>query len=114
MNREQEKVIQYLLAENRVLREKLGKGRILLNDEQRRRLAVKGKELGRKALFEFATIVTPDTILRWIANSSPASGTTAAAGRMLDAPAWRRNRSNLSCGLRRRISVGDTTESRVP
>lgn len=65
INHEQEKVIEYLLAENRVLRERLGKGRILLNDDQRRRLAVKGKALGRKALFGFTTIVTPDTILRW-------------------------------------------------
>jgi putative transposase len=46
-----------------VLREKLGKGHILLNDDQRRRLAVKGKALGRKALHKIATIVTPDTIL---------------------------------------------------
>ncbi len=65
INREQEKAIEYLMTENRILREKLGKGRILLNDDQRRRLAVKGKYLGRKALFEVAAIVTPDTILRW-------------------------------------------------
>ncbi len=62
---ERDKAFEYLLTENQVLREKLGKGRILLNDDQRRRLAVKGKVLGRKALFEVATIVTPDTILRW-------------------------------------------------
>jgi putative transposase len=43
----------------------LGKKRILLSDDQRRRLAVKGKVLGRKALEEIATIVTPDTLLRW-------------------------------------------------
>lgn len=42
-----------------------GKKRILLNDDQRRLLAVKGKALGRKALRELTTIVTPDTILRW-------------------------------------------------
>jgi len=65
INHEQEKVIEYLQAENEVLRERLGKGRILLNDDQRRRLAVKGKALGRKALFEVATLVSPDTILRW-------------------------------------------------
>ena len=65
ISHEQERVIAYLITENQVLREKLGKGRILLNDDQRRRLAVKGKVLGRKALFELATIVTPDTILRW-------------------------------------------------
>lgn len=61
ISHEQERVIAYLITENQVLREKLGKGRILLNDDQRRRLAVKGKVLGRKALFELATIVTPDT-----------------------------------------------------
>lgn len=47
------------------LRELLGKKRILLKDDQRRRLAVKGKVLGRKLLEQLATIVTPDTILRW-------------------------------------------------
>jgi transposase InsO family protein len=62
---EWDRAIDYLLMENQVLREKLGRGRILLNDDQRRRLAVKGKVLGRKALHDIATIVTPDTILRW-------------------------------------------------
>ena len=42
-----------------------GKKRLLLNDDQRRLLAVKGKSLGRKALMELTTIVTPDTIMRW-------------------------------------------------
>ena len=28
-------------------------------------MAVKGKSLGRKALMELTTVVTPDTILRW-------------------------------------------------
>jgi transposase InsO family protein len=65
INREQQAVIEYLMTENRVLKEKLGKGRILLNDDQRRRLAVKGKILGRKLLQEFGTLFTPDTILRW-------------------------------------------------
>ena len=62
---ERDKSVDYLLMENRILWEKLGKRRILLNDDQRRRLAVKGKVLGRKALHGIATIVTPDTILRW-------------------------------------------------
>jgi hypothetical protein len=39
-------------------RTKLGKRRILLSDEQRRRLAVKGKILGRKLLAQVGTIVT--------------------------------------------------------
>jgi putative transposase len=50
VNRQQQDVIEYLLAENRVIRQKLGKRRILLNDEQRRMLAIKGKVLGRKVL----------------------------------------------------------------
>ena len=65
VNRRQRDVIEYLLVENRVLRQKLGKRRILLNEEQRRRLAVKGKILGRKMLEQVAGIVTPETILRW-------------------------------------------------
>ena len=39
--------------------------RLRLTDEQRRRLAAKGKRLGRKALNRVSTIVTPDTIMRW-------------------------------------------------
>jgi transposase InsO family protein len=65
VNRRQQDVIEYLLAENRILRQKLGKKRILLTDQQRRRLAVKGKILGRKVLEQVAGIVTPETILRW-------------------------------------------------
>jgi hypothetical protein len=34
VNREQEQIIEYLLTENKVLREKLGNGRILLDDDQ--------------------------------------------------------------------------------
>jgi putative transposase len=65
INRHQQHAIEYLITENQVLKEKLGKKRILLNDDQRRRLAVKGKLRGRKLLSEIATVVTPDTILRW-------------------------------------------------
>ena len=65
VNREQQQVIEYLKTENRVLREKLGKKRLLLNDNQRRRLAIQGKRLGRKMLDEVGVIFTPDTILRW-------------------------------------------------
>ena len=65
INRQQQDVIEYLLSETRVLKEKLGKKRILLSDEQRMRLAIKGKILGRKLLEQLAGIVTPDTILRW-------------------------------------------------
>ena len=65
VHREQQERIEYLRTENQVLKEKFGKKRILLNDDQRRRLAVKGKILGRKRLQEIGTLFTPDTILRW-------------------------------------------------
>ncbi len=65
INRSQQEAIEYLRTENQVLREVVGKKRILLNDDQRRRLAVKGKVLGLARLRELAGIVTPETILRW-------------------------------------------------
>lgn len=64
-NREQHLAIEYLRTENQIYREVLGKGRALLSDAQRWRLAEKGKILGRKLLAELASIVTPDTLLRW-------------------------------------------------
>ncbi|MCA9124481.1 MAG: transposase [Planctomycetaceae bacterium] len=65
INRQQQESNDYLRTENQVLKELVGKRRILLNDDQRRRLAVKGKVLGRKRLEEVGTLFTPDTILRW-------------------------------------------------
>ncbi|TWT84535.1 hypothetical protein CA13_60150 [Planctomycetes bacterium CA13] len=64
INRQQQDAIEYLRTENAVLKEQFGKKRILLTDAQRRRLAVKCKILGRKALEQFGTLFTPDTILR--------------------------------------------------
>ena len=46
MNRHQQQVIEYLIEENRVLREQIGSKRMRFNDDQRRRLAAKAKELG--------------------------------------------------------------------
>ena len=65
MNQRQLQAIDYLREENRVLREQLGGRRLRLTDDQRRRLAVKAKGLGRKLLVEMATIVTPETLLTW-------------------------------------------------
>jgi putative transposase len=65
MNQRQVHVIEYLREENRVLREQLGDRRLRLSDDQRRRLAAKAKGLGRKLLRQVATIVTPETLLRW-------------------------------------------------
>ena len=61
---QKQETIAYLIEENRILRAHL-RGRIRLADEERRRLAVHGHRLGRRRLRHVATIVTPDTILRW-------------------------------------------------
>jgi hypothetical protein len=65
VNRRQQEMIEFYRAELEAMMKAQGKKRILLTDDQRRLLAVKGKSLGRKALMEMTTIVTPDTILRW-------------------------------------------------
>jgi|ERR1700685_3211618 len=65
MNQRQQHVIEYLREENRVLREQLGERGLRFNDDQRRRLAVRAKGLGRKLLTEIATLVTPATLLAW-------------------------------------------------
>ncbi len=65
LNQQQHDIIDYLREENKVLREQLGNRRLRLNDEQRRRLAVRAKKLGQKVLAEVASIVTPDTLLSW-------------------------------------------------
>jgi transposase InsO family protein len=65
VNRHQQDVIEYLQEENRALRDQLGGKRLRFTDQQRRRLAVKAKAVGRKGLFELDTLVTPDTLLRW-------------------------------------------------
>ena len=64
LNRHQEGPIDYLREENQVLREQVGGRPLRLTDAQRRRLAMRGKALGRRALTQVAGIVTPDTILR--------------------------------------------------
>ena len=65
LNRKQQRTLDYLREENRVLHEQLGGRRIRLTDEQRRRLAVVGKVVGRKALGDLACLFSPDTILAW-------------------------------------------------
>jgi putative transposase len=57
--------VDYLMAENRVLRERLGNKKLRLTVGERRRLAVLGEQMGRKALAKVATIARPETILRW-------------------------------------------------
>src|SRR6266853_1257960 len=65
MNQHQQRVIEYLMEENRVLREQIGNRRMRFTDNQRRRMAAKAKKLGRKLLAQVATIVTPETLMAW-------------------------------------------------
>jgi len=58
-------VIEFLQAENRLLKERLRGKRIRFTDEERALLARKAKVVGRKALLKLDTIVSPDTLLRW-------------------------------------------------
>src|SRR6266700_715917 len=55
---------EYLVTENRILRNQI-KGRVRLSDGERKALAQIGKKLGKQALAEVASVVTPDTILAW-------------------------------------------------
>jgi hypothetical protein len=65
MTRDQRLVTEYLLAENKVLRQQLRGRRVRYTDAQRRRrLALAAMRVGRKALSRIDTLVTPDTLLR--------------------------------------------------
>jgi len=65
VNRQQLIVIEYLKTENGLLRERLKGRRLRFADAERALLARKAQAVGRKALLELRTIVTPDTLLRW-------------------------------------------------
>jgi len=69
LNERMARKADYLREENRVLKEAIraatGKTRIPLTDEQRRRLAAKGKALTPAEREECCQIVRPSTILEW-------------------------------------------------
>jgi putative transposase len=65
LQRHQQQVITYLLAENRVLKAHLGGRRLRLTDTERRRLAALAHPIGRIHLKTMATLVTPDILMRW-------------------------------------------------
>ncbi len=85
VHRRQQEIIEFQNSEIMALLDTHGKKRILLTDEQRRILAVKGMALGRKTLQELTTIVIPDTILRWhrelVAKKWDHSGKRKSVGR---------------------------------
>jgi hypothetical protein len=65
INRHQQPVIAYLLEASRPLHAKLGDQRIRCTDAERCRLAALAFPPGRKRLKSFATLATPDTLIRW-------------------------------------------------
>ena len=65
LERREREALAYLIEENRLLRQQLSGRRLRLTDDDRRRLAMRAFRVGRRALREIATIVTPDTLLRW-------------------------------------------------
>src|SRR5262245_9657978 len=85
LDRQEREALAYLIEENRVLRAQLRARPLLLSDDDRRRLAVRAVRLGRRALDQVATIVTPDTLLRW--------------HRQLVARKWTYARKSRRCGV---------------
>jgi hypothetical protein len=65
MNRKQQQLIDYLLEENRVLREQIGKKRLSFSDAQKKRLALKAKAVGLRRLKEIASAATPQALMNW-------------------------------------------------
>ena len=63
--RQQDAFIEYLKAENGMLKARLGSRRLIFTDAERRLLARHAKAVGHKKLFELDPIVSPDTLLRW-------------------------------------------------
>jgi transposase len=65
VNRHQLIVIEFLQAENQLLKQRLRGKRIRFSDAERALLARKAKAVGRKALCELDTLVSPETLMRW-------------------------------------------------
>ena len=65
INRRQQGVIAIRSRENRALYAKVGRTCIVSGVDQKPRLAVKGKAIGRCQLRCFGTALSPETILKW-------------------------------------------------
>jgi transposase InsO family protein len=104
---------EYLAEENRILRHQI-KGRLRLNDAERKNLAEIGQRLGRKALAEAAQIVRPETILAWhrrlVAKKFDGSQKRSALGRpsplkALEALVLQTARDNRTWGYKRIVGA---------
>jgi len=104
---------EYLVTENRTLRNQIT-GRVRLTDGERKTLAEIGQKLGKQALKDIATIVSPDTILAWhrrlVAQKFDGSPQRRAPGRpkidpALEALIVRLARENRSWGYDRIVGA---------
>jgi putative transposase len=66
-DRQMARMVEYLKAENRLLRDRLPK-RLRVTVQERRRLVKLGRSLG-SAMRHLVTIVTPRTLARWLKGS---------------------------------------------
>jgi hypothetical protein len=101
----------FLREENRLLNARLAGRRLRFDDRERRCLAVLGHRLGRQLLAQVATLVTPDTILRWHASWWHTSGRIAPAEAVLRTR--RQPSERLSFGWRPRTLRGATRAFRM-
>jgi transposase len=76
---------EYLMTENRMLRQQ-STGRVQLTDSDRQALAEIGRQLGKKALEETATVAKPDTILAWYRKFTSAPGDSAQLPKSVGRP----------------------------
>src|SRR6266436_464831 len=113
MNQHQQHVIEYLIEENRVLREQNGNRRMRFTDDQRRRLAAKAKKLDRRLLARVATIVTPETLLAWH-RKLIAEKYDGSSFRTMGRRKTRREIAALVVHMLRRIEPGVTAASKAP
>ena len=74
INRQQQDVVEYLRTENQVRKETHGKRRIRLNDDQRRRLAVKGRSSAGRSLGRSVPPSRPTPSCAGTGNWSPRNG----------------------------------------
>jgi hypothetical protein len=65
VSRHQLIVIEFLQAENQLLKERLPGKRIRFTDAERALLARNAKLIGRRTLLKLKTLVSPDTLMRW-------------------------------------------------
>src|SRR5437588_12074335 len=82
--------IEYLAAENRILKAQL-KGRLKLSDPERVTLAEIGQRLGRKVLAQVATVARPETILACYRKLVGRKFEASQARRELGRPSLQRN-----------------------